>query len=168
MTRTVVFVLGASGSGKTTLCRALLGPWAAFDGRWSVGSGVVAAGPYTGATLDGIDSLPHSRAFAQAMLSRINDLPRGVILLDGGFGAWALDFLRGRAHRVAVLLEAPPVVLARRRLVHGSPFIPTERLEASAASQARLSCAADRRHVVDATLEGWQVVASVRRVLGVF
>jgi hypothetical protein len=105
--RSFLFLLGAPGAGKTTVTRALLGtPTSTLD-RWTVGQKFAAAGPYTGAVLDGPDSLPYSNVLLEKALERGLLLPPHLVAIFDGerFGAWARDALRGRARAVAVFLQ---------------------------------------------------------------
>jgi hypothetical protein len=125
--RPFLFLLGAPGAGKTTVTRALLGPKTAFIDRWTIGARFAAAGPYTGAALDGPDSLPFSRALLAKVLERGLQLQRHTVpILEGErfAAAWALEALKGRAQPRAVLLNAAIPTLRSRRAKRGSPPVP--------------------------------------------
>lgn len=163
--RTVVFVVGPSGVGKTTLVRHLLGRSTTLE-RWTVGSSWAAAGPYTGATLDGPDLLPRSMAVVESMLDRLDAvLPVGMpVLLDGQrFGAWAIARLKGKARRVVVVLQAPVPVLLTRRAARGSSGLMASALEAQAREAQAIAANGDACVMLDATQPVSLIAAAVWR-----
>lgn len=164
MKRAVLFVVGPSGVGKTTLVRALLGSPTGELARWTVGTRCAAAGPYTGATLDGGDSLPGCMPVVEKMLDTMDlVLPPGLpVLLDGQrFGAWAMTRLAGKATLVAVWMRAPVHVLASRRALRGSSGLPVSALDGQASAAGRVAAMADVRVIVDATQAREAIVRAV-------
>ena len=165
--RRVIYLLGPSGAGKTTLCRALLGPRTHTQGRWTIGARCAAAGPYTGNTLDGGDSLPRCMPVVEAMLDEIDSLPYGMpVLLDGQrWGAWAMAALRGKVTRVALLLIAPTRILVARRKDRGSPALRARMLDGQARSLRALARQADCGVDIDATKSPAAVLAAASKVV---
>jgi cytidylate kinase len=166
--RKVIFVMGASGVGKTELVRGLLGAARSTVGRWTLGNGFAAAGPYTGAALDGPDQLPHTQNVVESMLDRMDaELPGNLtVLLDGNrFGGWALERLMGKATCVAVFLSAPSNVLLARRTRRGSGGLSAARLEGSQKQCALTASMAGRMVRVDATQPAVAVLAAVKRAI---
>jgi hypothetical protein len=167
--RTVAFILGCPGVGKTSLVRHLLGwPNVTTIGRWTVGATFCALGPYVGATFDGADQLPKTRAVithAFELLER--EVPAHLVaLLDGvRLGKADAEELRGRAHRVGIVLTAPVPVLQRRRTARGSKPMPVPWLEEQHERALRLAFGLDAMHTVDSSKHPATVIAEVRRAL---
>ena len=122
-----VFLVGAPGVGKTAVARVLLGagPWTlVLKPKWTVGSGVCAAGHYTGSAFDGADTVPYSGARDAVAYWRSELLPAArLTIFDGDRfsdeGSLERVLAAGVSVRV-VLLKAPPLVLAERRAARGS------------------------------------------------
>ena len=166
-----VFILGASGTGKTELVRTLLGfpRVTVVKGRWTAGDGLVAAGPYVGAVLDGPDALPPAAAVLRAMVRDVGALVQGALVLFDGvrFGEAHAHELRAAGHEVvAVLLEAPPELCAGRRANRGSAPMGASWYRGQARSAEDVATRIGRVRRVDASRPARDVVADVRRLLG--
>lgn len=151
ISRQVVWVLGGPGAGKSTLVRALLGFPTRLEGRWTVGSQCAAAGPYTGGTKDGPDSLPYSNDLLEDVL--IKDAPkRTVLLLDGErfAQAWAVGAAPALP-RIGLVLDAPVRELQTRRTQRGSPSMPDAWVQRAVDRAYRFARYLPRYHVLSGT-----------------